>query len=48
MAKVREVFLDANDRFPELEMEIISGGTLSLPRDFGNGYAVFILYRGYW
>ena len=48
MAKVGQVFLDANDPFPELKMETISGDTLSLPRDFGEGYAVFILYRGYW
>jgi hypothetical protein len=48
MAKVGEVFLDANDRFPELEMETISCDKLSLPRDFGEGYAVFILYRGHW
>jgi hypothetical protein len=48
MAKVGEVFLDANDKFPKLEMKTISGDTLSLPKDFGDGYAVFILYRGFW
>ena len=48
MAKVGAVFLDANDQFPELEMETISGDKLTLPRDFGKGYGVFILYRGYW
>ena len=48
MAKIGEVFLDANDKFPELALETISGDKLSLPRDFGEGYAVFILYRGHW
>jgi hypothetical protein len=48
MAKVGGVFLDVNDKFPELEMETISGDKLSLPGDFGDGYAVFILYRGFW
>jgi hypothetical protein len=48
MTRVGEMYLDANDRFPELEMETISGENLTLPRDFGEGYAVFILYRGYW
>jgi len=48
MAKVGDMFLDANDKFPELELETISRDTLSLPRDFGDGYAVFILYRGFW
>jgi hypothetical protein len=48
MAKVGGVFLDANDQFPGLEMDTISGDKLSLPRDFGDGYAVFILYRGFW
>ena len=48
MARVGDVFLDADDQFPELEIETISGDKLSLPRDFGEGYAVFILYRGHW
>lgn len=48
MAKIGDVFLDANDPFPELEMETISSDKLLLPRDFGDGYAVLILYRGYW
>ncbi len=48
MAKKGEVFLDANDQFPELKIKTISGDTLSLPKDFGDGYAVLILYRGFW
>jgi hypothetical protein len=48
MARVGKVFLDANDQFPELELDTISGDKLSLPRDCGDGYAVFITYRGYW
>jgi hypothetical protein len=48
MAKIGGVFLDTNDKFPELALETIWGDKLSLPRDFGDGYAVFILYRGFW
>jgi len=32
MAKVGEVFLDANDKFPELALETISGDTLASER----------------
>jgi hypothetical protein len=48
MAKATTAFLDANDSFPELDIRLISGETLSLPEGFGEGYGVLLLYRGYW
>ena len=48
MAKAAATFLDANDFFPELDIQLISGETLKLPEGFGEGYGVLLLYRGYW
>ena len=48
MAKAAATFLDANDFFPELDIQLISGETLKLPESFGEGYGVLLLYRGYW
>lgn len=48
MAKAGTIFLDSNDTFPDLDIRVISGGTLKLPEDFEESYGVFLLYRGYW
>ncbi len=48
MARMDSKFLDTNDLFPEMELRLVSDDLLRLPRDFGGGYAVFLLYRGYW
>ena len=48
MSKMDLTFLDVNDVFPELELRLVSGKTLSLPEGTGKGYGVLLLYRGYW
>ncbi len=48
MVRMDAKLLDTNDLFPEMELHLIPGDVLKTPRDFGDGYAVFILYRGYW
>ncbi len=48
MAKLDSNFLDTNDLFPEMELRLVSGELLSIPQELGDGYAVFLLYRGYW
>ncbi len=48
MARMGSNFLDTNDPFPEMELRLVSGEPLRIPREFGDGYAVFLLYRGYW
>jgi hypothetical protein len=48
MGRIGSIFLDTNDKFPELDLQLVSGETLNLPKDAGEGYAVFFTYRGYW
>lgn len=48
MARTGLVLLDAHDRFPELDVKLITGETLKLPEWTGEGYGVVILYRGHW
>jgi hypothetical protein len=48
MARPDANLLDTNDLFPEMEIRLVSEETMSLPGDFGEGYAVILLYRGYW
>jgi len=40
--------LDTNDLFPALRVQLISGGTIDLPEYTGDGFGVFLVYRGYW
>ena len=48
MARPDANLLDTNDLFPEMELRLVSEEPLKLPGDFGEGYADFLLYRGYW
>ncbi|MBW2616550.1 MAG: hypothetical protein JRD02_10295 [Deltaproteobacteria bacterium] len=48
MSRIGSRFLDANDVFPVLELQLVSGETLKLPEGTGNGYGVVFFYRGYW
>ena len=40
--------MDANDKFPELELQLISGEKLKLPEGTGEGYGLVLIYRGHW
>jgi peroxiredoxin len=48
MARASTDQLDANDIFPSMELELISGEKLKLPDGTGDGYGVVLFYRGYW
>jgi hypothetical protein len=48
MARMDSKSLDTNDPFPKMELRLVSGEFLKFPQDFCDGYAVFLLYRGYW
>ena len=48
MGKEGSLVLDVNDRFPELNLQLVSGETLRLPEGKGEGYGVVLLYRGHW
>ena len=40
--------LDAGDRFPDLELTLVNGGTTRLPADLDNEYSIVLFYRGHW
>jgi hypothetical protein len=39
--------LDTNSKFPGLKLQLISGETMEFPGT-GEGYRVFLIYRGHW
>ena len=48
MAREGRAYLDVNDAFPKMELQLVSGETLMLPEGLGEGYGVVLWYRGYW
>lgn len=48
MGKTDSNFLDVNDVFPDLNLELINGETISVPKELGDGYGIMLIYRGYW
>ena len=48
MARLDSKFLDTNDLFPDMELSLVSGEVLEIPKGLDDVYAVFLLYRGYW
>ena len=40
--------LQQGDRFPKLELNLIDGGTIELPRDIPHRYVALLFYRGKW
>jgi len=48
MVRTGSAFLDTNDMFPQLELQLVSGEKLKLPEGIEEGYGVIIIYRGHW
>ena len=48
MARTGSSILDTDDLFPELDVHMVSGETVKLPLETGEGYSVILIYRGYW
>ncbi len=40
--------LEAGEQFPQLELTIEDGSTVTLPDDIGTGQAIVLFYRGHW
>ena len=40
--------LDMNDVFPALSLNLVTGGTLDLPKGLNAKYLVVLFYRGHW
>jgi hypothetical protein len=40
--------LENGDRFPDLGVGLVGGGTLRLPDDASSGWTVLVIYRGHW
>lgn len=48
MARENSPPLDNGSAFPEMEFETTEGGKILFPRDFGQKWNVFLVYRGHW
>jgi peroxiredoxin len=48
MGRIGSTLLDANNVFPELNLQLVFGETLKLPEGTAEGYGVVLFYRGYW
>ena len=40
--------LNAGDAFPGVTLNIVGGGTLTVPGDIDAAYLVMLFYRGHW
>ena len=40
--------LQQGDRFPALELQLLDGGTLTLPAGTPSRYTALLFYRGHW
>lgn len=40
--------LRAGDRLPEVTLNLVGGGALSLPGSLDTDFGVLLLYRGHW
>ncbi len=40
--------LDTGDRFPDIELQLVDGGTQHVSALTGSGWGIVLLYRGDW
>lgn len=48
MARPNTMQLDTDDRFPELELELLDADNLQLPGGIVGDWTVVLVYRGHW
>lgn len=48
MSRSNCILLDTGDHFPEIEFNTVDGGSLTIPRDFGERWNILFFYRGHW
>jgi len=46
LARADTKTIDTGDRFPDLEIKMLEGGTTKVPDDLTGKWSVFIIYRG--
>ncbi|MBI1893934.1 MAG: hypothetical protein HYS14_07485 [Candidatus Rokubacteria bacterium] len=47
MTREGTFILDSGDRFPTFSFNTVNHGQLALPDAFGEGWGVFLIYRGH-
>ena len=40
--------LETGDTLPKVRLQLVGGGTLTLPADMDADFGVALFYRGYW
>ena len=40
--------LQQGDRFPQLTLKLVGGGTISIPNEAPSRYTAVLFYRGHW
>ena len=40
--------LRAGEKLPRISLDVVGGGSLTLPDDIQTDFAVLLLYRGHW
>ena len=40
--------LIGGDTFPSVQLDLVGGGSVSLPEDLETDYGVVLFYRGHW
>jgi hypothetical protein len=48
MARTGTFILASGDKFPQLAMDTVRHGPLTLPDALGSGWGVFLVYRAHW
>jgi hypothetical protein len=48
MARAGTFILDSGDKFPQLAMDTVRHGSLTLPDALGSSWGVFLVYRAHW
>ncbi len=48
MSRSNCTILDTGDRFPKLNVSLVTGDMMSLPDDFGGSWGILLFYRGHW
>ncbi len=48
MARAETAPLDAGAPFPQVELRLAGGGSLTLPDRAARGFTILLAYRGHW
>ena len=48
MAQVETKKLDSGDPFPEMELKLTDGSSLTIPGEIDESWLVLLVYRGHW